>query len=256
MFQNFLCLLFLFSSLDAFESANIVVEANSRYKQGMASTTLLERKQAFNQALTLYLEIEQIHSPSAHLYAAIADTFYHLEAYPWSILYNYRALKLRPGNELIKKHLFISQAKLGISEVYEKPFFDFLSFEPYFSLKQKLRLFFYLCLATFAVASFLIWHPIKFIRSICYTFFLLSAVLFISLIYSYYFAPIEGILISPTGLYSQPGFNQPQLDQGPLVKGLKVQVLGTTNQGHWLKISANQGMPGFISSNSVRIISK
>ena len=80
---------------DSYE--NWLVEGNAAYDEGN-----------YEQALTLYGQIEEAGVESAALYYNMGNTFYKMKSYPKAILYYEKALKLDPGNEDIRTNLEIA----------------------------------------------------------------------------------------------------------------------------------------------------
>lgn len=80
---------------DSYE--NWLVEGNTAYDEGN-----------YEQALTLYSQIEEAGVESAALYYNMGNTFYKMKSYPMAILYYEKALKLNPGNEDIRTNLEIA----------------------------------------------------------------------------------------------------------------------------------------------------
>jgi tetratricopeptide (TPR) repeat protein len=251
-------ILFLSSSFGWTLDENKLEEANKDYRQGELAQTLLERKKAFNQALALYLELEQEiknFNHSSKLYEAIANSYFQLGEYARSILYNYRALTIEPQNLPIQDHLHLSQKKLGLSPQMETTKLDqILSFNDHLSLPQRLELFFWLTLITVCSYAFLIYFPFIWIKKIAGILFLIVCLLFLNLLSSLYLSPIAGILIEPTGLYRDPTAQQVQLLSTPLLEGKKVLIIDVNQEGYWLKIETPEGIIGYIPAKSIRII--
>jgi tetratricopeptide (TPR) repeat protein len=240
-------------SLEAQE--NLVQQANQQYAQAIQASHFQERKNAFNQALHLYLKIEQEEGSSPQLNQAIADTYFQLGEYAWSILYNERAKEEDPQNLLIQTHLSLAQNKLGISPIKESSFENFL-LSSYFSLDQRMYLFLFCALFFLVVLTTFIWKP-------CYLFKILSFVAasltlygFLNLIISLYIAPIYAILITSTSLYRAPDFEEPQLSTLPILAGNKVEVIESVQNGNWLKVIDHQGQVGYLPHQTIRLITK
>ncbi len=144
-----LILLFFFSSCLALEPNDQLEEANRSYRQGEQATIWIERKKAFNQALSLYLELEnqfKLFNDSNKLYEAIADSYFQLGEYAWSILYSYRALELKPQDRNVQDQLYRAQEKLGLPPHTKIARLNrFLSFNRLLSLPQRFELFLAFC---------------------------------------------------------------------------------------------------------------
>jgi hypothetical protein len=255
MIQPFILVFILMSF---FKEMDKLEEANLSYQQGEQASTLLERKEAFNRALFLYLEIEKnignsLHSPK--LYEAIANSYFQLEEYAPSLLYHYKALEIEPINSSIQEKLNLAQLKLGLlPQIQTSPLTHLLSFGFRLSLPQRLELFFWMTLCTILGYSILIYFPSIWIKKMSGLLLIAVFFLFLNLLISFYFSPIEGVLIEPTGLYRDPHSQQSQLLSYPLLKGIKLTIVDVDQEGYWLKIKTSQGIIGYIPSHSVRII--
>jgi tetratricopeptide (TPR) repeat protein len=231
-------------------------EANSSYQQGIHATNYQERKISFNRALSLYTLLgENIGSGVPTLDSAIADSYFQLGEYPWAILYYYRALKINPHDPLPLSHLEKAQQKLGIlSAPATLTFYQRFFLNPLLVFSKKLEWFFSFILLTLFVCSFAIWFPSTWSRKLAIYCTLFLFLMICNILFFYYFAPLEGILVNSTGFYRVPDWNQPQLTNLPLLAGSKVQVIQITSDGNWLKISDSTGLVGYIPTNSLRII--
>ena len=76
---------------------NWLVEGNAAYEEGN-----------YDQAMSLYRQIEESGMESAALYYNMGNTYYKMKSYPMAILYYEKALKLDPGNEDIRTNLEIA----------------------------------------------------------------------------------------------------------------------------------------------------
>ncbi len=240
--------LFLSASLWGlpFNNANLE-EANQSYLQGEKATTFEERKTAFNQAISLYHQIEHtISSPSADLYRALGDTYFQLNEYAWAALYYRRALKQEPQDQLAINHLTLVQEKLGLSPLSTAPSSTILP--------QRWAIFGRMLFLTFLLTSATLWFSSSFLRYLAKMSLLFLLIPISSLIWSYYFTPLEALIIAPTGFYREPQLDQPQLTQAPLLAGTSVYVLQTTSNGEWLKIVNAEGLMGYVPLASLRLI--
>ncbi len=232
-------------------------EANLSYQKGEQATTFEERKQAFNRALYLYSLAEQkIHPHQASLDQAIGDSYFHLGEYAWAILYYERALKEQPVDPLLMIHLKKAQAKLGLSSFTPSSYTSrkFLLLKSFFLPPKRFELFFWITLITFFMCSAALWFSFSWIRTLAAICLVLIALFLSQMLFSYYFIPIEGIIITSTGLYRNADQSQPQLTNEPLFAGSKVQVLQITAEGNWLKIEDSAGLIGYVPATTIRLI--
>lgn len=237
-------------------SATILEQANESYRKGEQSSTLLEREQAFNQALNLYqTAASSAPAPSSQLYRAIANTYFQLNEHPWSILYNYRALKLDPRNAAIVNAIQDSRNRLGLDAPLE-PFSTWqrLLLQSFISTARLMNGLFVLFLITFLSLSLFIWSRHSLLKKLSIILSSITLLLLFILMLNYYFSPIEGILVTSTGYYREPDMHQAQLTSLPLKAGTKMRILAIDKQGSWIKTADTNGLIGYIPSSAIRII--
>lgn len=239
------------------DPVTLLEKANLSYQAAEKAATFPERKKAFNDALFLYLQVEaQVGEQSSQLNQALANTFFELGEYAQSILYNERARLLDPLNPHIAEHIALAKVKLGLNPA-PTPYtwWETILLKPFFSIQQRLQLFFWLCLLAIALSTAAIWSLYPFVKWLAFLTSSLALLLLLNLAVAYYFSPIEGILVTSTGLYRGPSFEETQLIEQPLLAGNKVQVIQTAQQGKWLKIrDPEQRYVGYVQLSTVRII--
>lgn len=249
-------LLFLFLIIAFIEAspASKLEEANAYYLAGENATSFQDQKNSFNQALILYRQIEQEGTASSSLNQAIANIYFQLGEYPWSILYNERARLLDPRNQQIASHLALARKKLGLDPAVHPSWLEILSLQPFISLPGLIKGFFWIFLGSLGFASLAIWLNKLLFKVLAYAGFGIALALFINIGLSYYLAPIQGILVNSTGLYRAPSFNEPQLTDQPLLAGSKIRVVQVEKEGYWLKVLLPDGQVGYISAMAIRLI--
>lgn len=228
----------------------VILDAQHAYQKGLQATTFALREEAFNQALTLYHQISQNHERSSDLNRAIGDTYFQLESYPWAILYYQRAVFSNDrNNTLLLTRLDKAYQALGTpSPPLSLPHQSFL---PSSTLYQ---LLFWSILFTSIILSVTIWINSRKLR---YTALFSTTIIFLllgNIVISYYLSPIEGIIVSSTGLYRAPSLGQPQLLEEPLLAGSKVQILQAASNDEWIKITLPSGLVGYVPFENMRII--
>jgi tetratricopeptide (TPR) repeat protein len=231
-------------------SATPIIEAQRAYQKGLQATTFELREEAFNQALTLYHQLSQSHERSSDLNRAIGDTYFQLEAYPWAILYYQRAIfSSDRDNTLLFNRLNKAYQTLGTpSPPFNLPHQSFL---PSSTLYQ---LLFWSILFTLIILSVSIWNISSKLRYAALFSTMIIFLLLGNIVISYYLTPIEGIIVSSTGLYRAPSLGQPQLLEEPLLAGSKVQILQAISNGQWIKITLPSGLVGYVPFENMRII--
>lgn len=232
--------------------SQLLQEANHQYRAGEAASTLKEREEAFNQALSLYSVIQQhTHSSASSLNRAIADSFFQLQAYPWAILYYERALASDPNDSLALFHLQKAQAKLGIAPLHLS--FFTAKWQAFISSLFHKETLLGLVLIALMTASATIWLPCGRWRLVAICFFLLTILSLFGIFFSYYFSSLEGVLVNSTSLYRSPDVSQPPIANTLLLPGQQVKILHIDPSGEWLKVEESNGMIGFVLASDLRL---
>jgi tetratricopeptide (TPR) repeat protein len=261
-----ICFIFIFfcTSLCGVETGeenvvkDIIQEANTSYSEGENSETISQRKEAFNHALDLYTHLAEnpLKYSDGKLDYNIANTYFQLEQYPWAILYYYRALALRPTDEKVKQNLAMGLKKLDISPESEGGSFlqSLFFWHNSYSLPERLQALFILGVLLLGAISAYIWRREHWMIYLILGLFVCWATLLLSVGYTRYFSPIEGVLVHSTALYKDAGEQYAKVDDQPILKGVKVRVLDVLQQGKWLKVYTTSGEIGYIPYTTIRII--
>ncbi len=182
---------------------------------------------------------------------AIADSYFQLGEYPWAILYDERALRKKSRQSTLKipsrKSSRETRAHLFAPANFPQ------SADLFFITPATFRIIFLVSSFTFSICSAAIWFPHYAIRKIAASSAILLLVFFITLLFSYYFIPLEGIIVRSTGFYRNPNLQAAQLTKEPLLAGSKVRILQTAN-GDWLKIADQQELIGYVPAANIRMI--
>ncbi len=233
-------------------------QANSSYKQGELAKTLSERTDLFNEALSVYKDVEKEYSPdfgNGKLDYNLGNSYFQLGQYPKALIHYLRSQKLMPRNDDVETNLNITFNKLGIANDKQLNLGDrIFFFHRSLSLPEKLQLFTLLTWILFMLGSFLIWHPFRGLKSLC---FLTAALLFLiscSLLYSQFITSSYGIVTKANLLYKDAGTEYAKVLEEPLPQGTEVEVLNIVPTGKWIKISTKNGVVGFIPYDSMEII--
>lgn len=234
-------------------------EAFDSYTKGEKAKTIAERKDAFNKALALYLDLEKEGNSefsNGKLYFNIGNTYFQLSEYAMAILYYERALALMPNSEKVRHNLAIARDKLGIVEkstpsILQKIFF----FHSDFSLPLRLQIFFWLSVIGYGLWSAYLWAENKpWIKRGMIIIGILCSVFLISLGYSRYISPMEGVIVKATNLYRDAGTQYATVLSTPITSGNKVEILNIQAEGKWLKVLTSDGNIGFVPSEAIRVI--
>lgn len=236
-----------------------VRDADDSYRSGEAAKTVASRKQAFNEALRIYLELEHEYHPTfgnGRLYYNIGNTYFQLEEYPWAI-YNYlRAQSLMARDEKATSNLGIAQDKLSLEKVDSnaKNSFSLFFLRSYISLPERIQIFFLLSLFAFGFASSVIWYPNSWLNRGMWIALGLAGILLASLAYTQYFSPLRAVLVESSDLYRDGGMQYAKVGEAPLPAGSQVEVIDGMPNGQWLKIVSPKGDPGFVPREAIRLL--
>lgn len=246
-------LIFLFVfPLGGTNSEELFQQANASYEQGEKAITYQERKYAFNRALFLYHILEEeISSRSSLFYQNLGDNYFQLGEYAWAILYYQRGLK-KDHHPVLLARIEKAQRKLGLMELpqSQKRFWT----ESLLSIGKQFQLLFWLILFSFLACSALIWFRYSWLRKLAAISIICTCVMLGNFLFIYYFTPFEGILVTATGFYRAPDWNETQLTSFPLLAGTKVEILQITPDEKWLKITNSKGLVGYVPTSTLRSI--
>ena len=240
------------------ESKQNLQEAIENYKEGERSDNAVKRKDAFNRSLELFTSLESKYDPkygNGKFYYDIGNNYFQLEEYPLAIFYYYKAAALRPRDTTIFQNLSLTQKKLGIpsseeSTAFENVFF----FHNHLSIPERLNFFFLFGLGALLVASCYIWLRQRWLYLLIYIFLICCTVLLLSLAYSYYLSPIEGVMVKSSALYRDAGEQYAKVTEKPVPSGTKVKVLDGLPSGQWLKVLTHDGTLGYVPHSTIRVL--
>ncbi len=240
------------------ESPEMLQTAQISYNDGERGTTIAERKDNFNQALSSYQKLEKHYYPengSGKLFFNLGNAYYQLEQYPWAALYYYKAQRLMPRED---KPLFnlgltldkLQQPRPPAPTIWEKIFLV----RTYLSIPEAIQLFALITFIVFALATFMIWYPKRFLKPLMVLFCGILLFLGAALTYQKYIAPLNAVVVKATPVYRDAGTQFSQVQNDPLPAGVKVEILQIMPDGNWIKILLPQGAIGFVPMESLRII--
>lgn len=192
----------------------------SQYIEAEKATDKESRQKLFNQALEAYLKLPAAKT-SATLNYNIANCYFQLSEYALAILYYNRALILNPRLTKAEENLQIAYKKIGLQPQKTSFVSQALFFHTSFSIFQRKILLFGSTLFSLVFASLFLWLKVKIFRSICFFSLICSALLFISIIWSLFLSPVEAIIIQPTNLQKDAGFQYTAVSTKSLYMGKK-----------------------------------
>jgi len=215
-------------------------KAYEYYIQGDKSDQLKERSEAFNQALSLYLDQPK----SAQLFYNIGNTLAQLEEYPQALLYYYKALDLEPRDQNLRDNILTVSHQLNLP----KPTFQWLS------LKEIWRSYIFGLLGLCLFGLLYWWSACKITLRVALLFASISIFFASLVIYRQYFAPVYAVVVDASLISISPEKNSIAVSSKPLLPGQQVMVLDLLDEGKWLKISSNDGTVGFVSSENAMMV--
>jgi len=204
--------------------------------------TIYERQKELNETLVRLIE-SGLDDGKTH--EEMGSLYFQLQEYPLAILHYNQALKFYPENSAIISQLNRVQSKLGLPLTSH-------SFLP--SYQVSLTLFSWVGILAIGCLSILIWKRSVMWRRLSQLFIGLGIILVLYSVGTYYFSPLEGIILRPTLLYRGAGDQYSIVSDVPLVSGMKVRVISVENNGYWLKVMASDGKIGYVDYKVIRLI--
>ncbi len=225
-----------------------------RYRAGEKATNAAERKAAFNDALSLYLQQETDH-PSYQLLYDIANCYYQLHEYGLAILYYNKALKENPRFDAALGNLNITLQKVGLPKK-QSGFMEsyILFFHTKLSHNEKAVATLLMLFAAFTLLSIHLWMPQGVLKQLAILALWIAAILFSSIIWSDYLSAPEAICIRPVALRRDAGDQYAPVVGSPILVGSSLRVLDVSEGGNWIKVRAQNGEEGYIAKEYARII--
>lgn len=225
-----------------------------KYKEGERASNAMERKHAFNEALTLYLQMES-QSPSATLCYNIANTYYQLNEFGYAILYYNKALKENPRFDEARTNLNIALQKVGIPP--EEPNFvqSYLLFAHYkMAHNEKAITVIFMLFLAFALFSVYFWIPQVVLKKVAFIGLWAALFFFVSILWADYFTAPQAVVVRPVALRRDAGDEYAPVVGPPVLSGTKVTVLSEESDGNWLKVESPSGEEGYISKEYARVV--
>ncbi len=229
---------------DSYE--NWLVEGNAAYEAG-----------SYEQALTLYGQIEEAGMESPALYYNMGNTYYKMKAYPMAILYYEKALKLDPGNEDIRTNLEIANLAIVdkinvIPQSFIKRWWNglkqSLSADGWAWVSVALFGMLLLCLFVFLTSRRTGWRKAGFFVGLLALTCLVFSLVFAIGQYRDLKVQDEAIIMTPTvTAKSSPSVNS--VDLFVLHEGAKVRILDTAKD--WNKIRIADGSLGWLQASDM-----
>ncbi len=228
--------------------------AYDSYRAGESAVTIEGKEQAFNRALRLYTQLEG-EPGNGKLYYNIGNTYFQLEQYGWAILYYLRAQNLLPRDDRVSFHLALAQAQQGLSIGAPQVWKQRLLFWHYrLNQAERIQIFAALTLLVFLVLSLTLWYATKLLKRITMVVMVAWTAVLLSLLYFFYLAPVDGVIVKAFGLYHGPREDYALVSDEPFIPGTQVRIQNVVDDGTWLKVIAPNGKVGYVPSDVIRII--
>lgn len=247
---------FIYSIVALFDtSAEDLSQANAIYQQGETAATVGERKAAFNQALSLYLKLEERYRPTfgnGKLYYNIGNAYYQLGEYPLAIWSYSQAKLLMPRNENVEHNLKQALKQAGFADSPKATLKEKVLV--YFSLPERLQMILVLLTLSFILVSLSIWLNLPWLKKLVAPLAVLLVLLLASVFYTQFIDPSEGVILKGASLHRDAGTHYAKVTEDPLKPGLKVEVLTITHGGRWIKIITPEGSVGFVHYENVKLL--
>jgi len=234
-------------------SADGINDAYKKYVEAEQAQDNQTRKILFNDALSLYLKIENDNA-SGPLLFAIGNTYFQLGEYGYAILYYTKAQKLLPRDSRVEYNLQVARKRAGLGE--QNSLFRTIFFFYYgVSFNEKIIACLFFLLASFGCFSLYIWFPqIHWFKKGGFGVLFICFILFLSVSWQKYLAPIDAVIVKPTALRVDAGSQYAMLSDAPVLPGMEVEVLAVEREGDWLQIRLESGQKGYIAKENVRIV--
>lgn len=247
----------LFFSLFIFEDQNEwLKQLEHQYVVAIQEKDPIMKEEELNQIFAQYASLAQEYQPNlgnGKLYYNLANSYYHLGQYPYALLYYYKAQKLRPWDSWVKKNIEAAQAEMSLDEpilALSAGEYFFLAFLP---MPLRLQLFVLFNGLFFLFFSLYLWWPKRALKASSLVSMIFLIVISLSMIYSYYFSPIEGVVTKVSYLYQASNEN---LEAGKklIPIGSRVIILEAASEGKRLKVTTYKGDLGYLASEAIKII--
>lgn len=232
--------------------------AEKLYNSALESQDSEFRKRNLNKALQLLLSIER-QMPEEEMqqaiYGDIANLYFLLQQYPFSILYLKRALLNGTQQQVMLQTLKEAEARLFLKTQKLNLWQRMLERLPTFSNFQwhVITYFLFFLFLTAWAYSFLKNKRLQ--LNIFTLALLLMAVC--SWSYSFYrdhFEPVSAVMVDSAILIRGPGEEFNVVSDIPVPSGTTVRVINIDTNGEWLKIIVPEGHTGFVPYEKIRFI--
>lgn len=232
-------------------------QAQEAYVKGETATTIFSRKEAFNKALDLFLQLERDYHPefgNGKLSFDIGNTYFQLEEYPLALLYYRKTENLKPRSDIVKRNLLQTYQKLELKPPNTTGLVNTLSLKPWLSLPERLQLTSITALLALIFASVWIWTKKRWSKQAFFISLFILVPLVLALAFTHYLSPIEAVLIRSSDLRRDAGMEYAKVSEHPLKKGSPLEVIGISPNRKWVKVATPEGQFGYLPNEAIRLI--
>lgn len=225
-------------------------QADESYRTGEVAKNIAERKNAFNAALALYMQLEKDYKPQfgdGRLYYNLGNTYFQLEEYPLAILFYLKAQALMPREKQVQTNLVLARSKLSLPHSNTGSFL-------FLSLPERLQIFTALIVTSLLLLSAWIWTDNYWFKRLSYVTLVLVGLIVLTLAYTRYLSPLEGVLVQASDLYRDAGTQYAKVGEEPLPAGSTVEMLASHPSGKWFKVLASSGAIGYVPQSAIRAV--
>ncbi len=244
-------LLFSFQFLVANEDT--AEKALSAYVEGEKATKVEDRKKAFNEALSIYRTFD-VSGASGKVYYDIGNCYFQLGELGLAIFYYYKAAKEMPRDNEVKANLTVALQKAGLpvseSSLMKRFFFFYYDFSPFEKGIWAIGFF----LFAFCFFSLHLWLPHAVFKRLGVWTVSAALLLFSCLVWQKSFSYPEAVVIRASPMLRGPGKEYAAIEAPPCIPGTKVEVIGVTGNGDWLKVRALNSNEGYLSKEQARLL--
>ncbi len=227
------------------------------YENWFQSGNMAYNEGNYDQALSIYTQIQDAGQESVPLYYNMGNTYYKLKDYPMAILYYEKALKLDPGNEDVRVNLeianlaivdkinqipqsFLAKGWNGLKTLFSTDGWAWVSVAAFALLL--------LCLFLFLMSRKMAWRKAGFFVGLLSLLCLAASVAFAIGRHIDQQQQDEAIIVTPTvTVKSSP--NASSVDLFVLHEGTKVRILDAAES--WNKVKIADGSVGWLPSDDM-----
>ena len=245
MLNIFIFSFFAFVSLEA--NPSDLDRAFQLFQEGEIAESVEERVEKWNAALEFYSLYENTDN-GAVLYN-IGNCYFHLEEYAWASWYYLRALKDKPRDPQIIWNLNLARKRLALEPIDN----SFILRRYYLSYSERYFLILLFSLFLLFTGALYIWKQRRPLLTLFTCIATAIVILLGSLGFSYYLAPIEGLVIRSSYLFMDAGAHYARVSDIPIRPGERVLIHDKSSKNGWQKVTVNDQF-GYVPKELVKLI--